>query len=299
MKFLLLFSSTLVARYVVASPTNSLDMSLRTRQVPGPSDMMTFLCDEMPDICTNMCYGAICEGIGSTLVYDKADAATKRQRRKSAGCIASGGNRCSVRKGAPAGLQCDEYPFASTADGANGDRLNRCVPAQQNRMQGGTINGFYRGSFCGGGPCTFQINYGNAGLIPYCQNQCPSTQDPDTEIPTRAVPPPGPPADDDDAEDGTDLEDLPPDQEEPEVSKRMTLVAEVFRYRTKLGLEVVVPGGAVIGQRTWWASPRNATLWDEQTKTPDFEDEGVDDGEFDDLVNNLVMNEDFIVERIF
>jgi len=94
---------------------------------------MIFLCNDIPEICTNMCYGAYCLDIGESLTYDKPSASEKRKRRKAAGCIESGGNRCSTRKGHDPGFNCDEYPFASTvSDGGASDRVNRCVPVQQN-----------------------------------------------------------------------------------------------------------------------------------------------------------------------
>lgn len=124
---------------------------------------------------------------------------------------------------------------------------------------------------------------------------CPDNQDPDREIPTRASPLSGDPQDGDDAEDGTDLEDFPPGQEEPEVSKRAS--PEVFKYLTKMGFEITEPSGAEIGQRTWWTSPKNATLFDEQTRTHAFDPDDEDD-EFAYMLENLIPNEDYVVERI-
>lgn len=41
------------------------------------------------------------------------------------------------------GIQCDEYPFASTREGGTG-ASTMGVPASEQRIQGGTISAFYR-----------------------------------------------------------------------------------------------------------------------------------------------------------
>jgi hypothetical protein len=144
---------------------NGLGTNLEARQ--DPDDLMILVCTNgLDETCTKMCYGintpvyfpwplkltlfvtgAFCRGIGDGLQYDQPDSTTKRDRRKVAGCIASGGNRCSTKQGHDAGFQCDEYPFASSVP-TNGAsvRLNRCVPADQNRKQGGINSTFYRSS---------------------------------------------------------------------------------------------------------------------------------------------------------
>ncbi|KAK6209295.1 hypothetical protein LQW54_006399 [Pestalotiopsis sp. IQ-011] len=271
-----------------------------------PEDLMIFVCnDGLDEICTNMCYGANCAGIGQSMTYDQPDSSTKRNRRKAAGCIASGGNRCSTKKGYTSGYQCDEYPFASSSpsNGAS-TRLNRCVPAAQNRKQGGIISSFYQSSYCkgnNGGKCSYQVEFSNAGDIKYCDSQ--SCDDTDNEV----VGPGGAASDGDSAEDGTDDD---PDAGQKKKKRRSRNVlgkrspgAPV--YRTSSGLELDLPRGAQIGQRAFIVLPRNATLWDEQAQfgNPNqmrelHGDEDEDDEDFEYMMANLEMREDTIVEEI-
>ncbi|OSS54464.1 hypothetical protein B5807_01823 [Epicoccum nigrum] len=72
----------------------------------------------IPNICTNMCYGAFCRGYGTSLHYDKYEGRSKDERAKAAGCGRK--NHCSIAPliGPPSSgdYQCDEYPFGSTSD---------------------------------------------------------------------------------------------------------------------------------------------------------------------------------------
>lgn len=58
---------------------------------------------------------------------------TARQRGSEAGCVRSGGNRCSVKKTGIAGQECDEFPFKSVEPVAKFEPFNRCVPKEQNK----------------------------------------------------------------------------------------------------------------------------------------------------------------------
>jgi hypothetical protein len=64
--------------------------------------------------------------------------------------IQSANNRvaCPASRPRPAMLQCDEYPFATTLEGASRTRRPdwdwTWVPAGEQRQQGGLLNGFYR-----------------------------------------------------------------------------------------------------------------------------------------------------------
>lgn len=251
--------------------------------------------------------GAYCANIGTSLQYDKPDSSTKRDRRKAAGCIESGGNRCSTKKGHAAGFQCDEYPFASTVP-TNGKstRLNRCVPAAQNRKQGGIISAFYKSSYCtgnNGGKCDFRAEFSNAGNVKYCDMQNCGDDD-DNEV----VGPGGTADDGDSAEDGTD--------NDPEASEKKKRQAKTRNglgkrtpgapvYRTSSGLELDLPGGARIGQRAFVALPRNVTLWDEQAQLGNpnqlrelHGDEDDEEEDYEYMFANLEIREDTIVEEI-
>ncbi|KAK4160450.1 hypothetical protein QBC43DRAFT_373120 [Cladorrhinum sp. PSN259] len=266
---------------------------LGTRQ--NPDDLMIFNCLDMPEVCTNMCWGAYCQDVGEGLSYDKPDASEKRRRRRAAGCLVSGGNRCSTRKGHDAGYQCDEYPFASTVSRGGSDaRVNRCVPSVQNSRQGGTINSFYQGAYCGGGPCDFTASFGNPGAagVKYCDAWSDDSVCDDDDD-NQEIGPGGTqdPTDDETADDGTDVTD--PGEEEPTTEDKKKIKAKKFRrskkfvgrYRIGSGMIIDVPGGAYIGQRAFYVEPLNSTLWNEPLDVPG-------------MVANLVLKEDKVVEAI-
>ena len=307
---------------------NVSDTELEALQAP-----LIFKCDVdgLQEICTNMCYGmklqdsrprplspsssrllkrprltltitigAYCAGIGVNLQYDKPDPAIKRNRRKAAGCIASGGNRCSSKKGHAAGFQCDEYPFASSVpSGGSNTRLNRCVPAAQNRKQGGLISAFYK-SACKNNKCDFSVDFAGASNILYCNKQNCNAADAKNE----AIGPGGTANAGDTAEDGTD-----DDPDAGQKKKRRNGLGKrspgVPVYRTSSGLELDLPNGARIGQRAFVVLPRNATLWDEQARfgnpnqlTEFHGDEDEEDEDYEYMLANLEVREETIVEEI-
>ncbi|KAH7390283.1 hypothetical protein BKA64DRAFT_580300 [Cadophora sp. MPI-SDFR-AT-0126] len=106
---------------------------------------VSFDCEAMPDICTNMCWAVHCTAgkWRAQLTYDAVSKTVNRRRRRAAGCMPSP-NRCSVKSGYQAGFNCDEYPFASVSESDAGGQSNRCVHTGQNSAQGGTLNAFYR-----------------------------------------------------------------------------------------------------------------------------------------------------------
>ncbi|KAI0180579.1 deoxyribonuclease NucA/NucB-domain-containing protein [Hypoxylon sp. FL1284] len=306
MKNLSLLAS-LLGLAAASSVVNVPGMNLEARD--DPEDLMVFVCnDGLDEICTNMCYGAYCASIGTGLKYDQPSSSTKRDRRKAAGCIASGGNRCSTKKGHASGFQCDEYPFASSVpiNGAS-TRLNRCVPAAQNRKQGGIISAFYKSSYCtgnNGGKCQFSVEFSNAGDVMYCDKQdCDNDDDNDNEI----IGPGGTANPGDSAGDGTD--DDPTAGQKKRAAKTRTGLgrrsAGALVYRTSSGLELDLPGGAQIGQRAFVVLPRNTTLWDEQAQFGDpnqikelHGDEGEDEEDYEYMLANLEIREDTITEEI-
>ncbi|KAI1747306.1 hypothetical protein F4782DRAFT_543603 [Xylaria castorea] len=262
----------------------------------NPDDLLIFVCnDGLDDICTNI------------LQYDQPGSTTKRNHRKATGYIASGGNRCSTKKGHASGFQCDEYPFASSVPtGGSNTRLNRCVPADQNREQGGLISAFYRGSYCtgnNGGKCQFNVEFSNAGNIMYCDQQNCDADD-DNEV----IGPGGTAGDGDSAEDGTDGDPDAGQKRNMKTKRRNGLDKRLPGapvYRTSSGLELDLPRGAQIGQRAFVVLPRNATLWDEQAQFGNPNrmralnyDEDEDDEDYEYMLANLELREDTIVEEI-
>ncbi|GAB1310886.1 hypothetical protein MFIFM68171_01096 [Madurella fahalii] len=297
MKFVALVTAAL-ATLSLATPKAHSSTSLEPRQ-NNPDDLLIFNCQDIPEVCTNMCYGAYCLDISESLTYDRPSASEKRRRRRAAGCIQSGGNRCSVRKGHEPGFQCDEYPFASTVSNGGSDvRVNRCVPAAQNSRQGATINAFYQAAYCGGGPCDFTVSFGNPGAagVSYCSAWA-TPEDCDVDDDNEVIGPGGntDPSDDETADDGTDTTD--PGEEEPtteDKKKKRRSNKIVGRYRTASGFVIEVPGGAYIGQRAFYVEPVNATLWEVQAAERDLNPWlGLDD-----MVANLVVKEDTVVEQL-
>ncbi|PHH92651.1 hypothetical protein CDD83_6255 [Cordyceps sp. RAO-2017] len=97
----------------------------------APPDI-TFLCDEMPDVCTNMCWAAACAdpsfGQGLTLDLPVPSEAERRCRLEAAGC---GAGRC----GNATATTCNAYPFPEARESKGGHVVTRCVPADQQQKQ--------------------------------------------------------------------------------------------------------------------------------------------------------------------
>ncbi|KAH8651592.1 hypothetical protein BGZ60DRAFT_188396 [Tricladium varicosporioides] len=267
------------------------------------ADVLTFDCSVMPEICKSMCYGANCMGVGTSLNYDKlADAkkwsALKSQRRKAAGCLKTGGNRCSSKNnGGITGVNCDEYPFASTD--ASGTRGNRCVPTTQNSKQGGMLNGFYS-SKCKNTACKFTVGFTQETAIDVCTKKDKASCA--AEAPKQEKGPNGSSAatTSDTAGDGTDS------ISGEEFTKRDIADQVVRRYLTSTGRTISIPGGAEIGETSVWMEPRNATMFEEHAEEMALAQRDLgDDYDIDDdvmmgpMVENLEVREDTIVEEIF
>ncbi|KAI0506310.1 hypothetical protein F5B22DRAFT_624396 [Xylaria bambusicola] len=188
--------------------------------------------------------------------------------------------------------------------GGSSTRLNRCVPAAQNRKQGGIISAYYKSSYCmgnNGGKCNFNVEFSNAGDIDYCEMENCDADD-DNEV----IGPGGTANDGDSAEDGTDDD---PDAGQKRKMKRRNGLGKrkpgAPVYRTSSGLELDLPGGAQIGQRAFVVLPRNVTLWEEQAQfgNPNLPlalhgDEDEEDDDYDYMFANLDLREDTIIEEI-
>lgn len=219
-----------------------------------------------------MCYGAFCESNTVKLRYDKPNQSTKNRRRRAAGC-APNPNRCSPKVGHRPGYSCDEYPFATTVvRGGRNRRINRCVPAVENRRQGGTISAFYRGT-CKGNPCDFDVGFTRAQNIPFCQNQC--SHDPDEQV--------------------------GPGGAKRFMSRDFVNDTSNNVYHTASGADIIVPSGAEINQTVWTVVPIDKTLWDYQVenhvdKSEDENEKGSEDeDEYEYMLDNLKLVPDVIV----
>ena len=111
---------------------------------------VTFPCARMPSVCANM-LNAIRSGKPSQLTRITNSAQIARNRRDS-GCRSLGSRP---------GHNCDEYPFASSAQGGRG-AVVRLVPIRENSIQGGTLAAFYRRYNIGNNDC-FNVRMSSVG----------------------------------------------------------------------------------------------------------------------------------------
>ncbi|KAF2186618.1 hypothetical protein K469DRAFT_686999 [Zopfia rhizophila CBS 207.26] len=128
-----------------------------------------------------MCWGVHCTSgkFSSALTLSRSNQA---KRRRTAGCTVpksaasnpTGQNRCRVpgqtfgtRANGKPSHNCDEFPFASTAEADAGGQINRCVPEEQN--SGNSIKNFYRGRVTGD---KFQIAFASPSTagVTFCVN---------------------------------------------------------------------------------------------------------------------------------
>ncbi|UNI16062.1 hypothetical protein JDV02_002537 [Purpureocillium takamizusanense] len=152
-----------------------------TPQVTATPPDVTFLCNRMPEVCTNMCWAVRCGSptFSQTLNWDSPNDDTAKKRRLSAGC--QKGNKCNKGRKGPGHrggkfTSCDEYPFASTSDSKfpNGHQVSRCVPPVENSRQGKALQTVYgRWRKKGLKSHSLQIAFGNPGSrgVKYCGNQ--------------------------------------------------------------------------------------------------------------------------------
>ncbi|KAE8214488.1 hypothetical protein CF327_g2117 [Tilletia walkeri] len=127
---------------------------------------VVFDCTKVPNICSNDCYAIGCAGKPTTLHRDSADATAHRNANA---CRSP--NRCS---GNPTDSNsCDEYPFASSAEGGAG-AVTRCVPSHENSVQGGTLSSFYTNNAIKDGG-VYNVGFSNSGGLQYCGSSCSNT----------------------------------------------------------------------------------------------------------------------------
>ncbi|KAL9935426.1 hypothetical protein V8E36_005774 [Tilletia maclaganii] len=127
------------------------------------SATVVFDCTKVPNICSNDCYAIQCKSKPTTLHRDSASAT---QHRNENACRSP--NRCS---GNPDDSNsCDEYPYASSAEGGAG-AVTRCVPSHENSVQGGTLSSFYtRNSIANGD--AYNVGFTSTSGLQYCGGSC-------------------------------------------------------------------------------------------------------------------------------
>lgn len=280
MKFTVVSLAAIVA-VTAASPADlNVERALQRR-----ADVLEFDCKTFGGICQTQCYGAYCRGNGVKLRMDLPSTQEKRNRRKDAGCIKSGGNRCSTKQNHAAGYQCDEFPYASTKpSGSTERRLNKCVVAADNNKQGGALSKFYREK-CAGKACDFEIKMTNGGDLcdpkskghqAACTKEKPNIQEPGNLPAATSA---------DTADDGTSDAD----------AKRS--VGMMRRYVTNLGREVELDGEGNIGRSIFQVVARNATLFEEHANGHVFDPDEEGD-EFDYMHGNLEVREEVVVRAL-
>ncbi|KAK0530851.1 hypothetical protein OC834_003169 [Tilletia horrida] len=109
---------------------------------------VVFDCTKVPNICSNDCYAIQCIGKPTTLHRDSENAAYHRN-------------------------SCDEYPFASSAEGGAG-AVTRCVPSRENSVQGGTLSSFYTNNGVTNGQA-YNVGFSNSRGLQYCGTGCKNT----------------------------------------------------------------------------------------------------------------------------
>ncbi|QYS98852.1 hypothetical protein H0G86_006007 [Trichoderma simmonsii] len=153
-----------------------------------PPDI-TFLCNEMPEICTNMCWAVRCAqpsfpqtfslgltpyGYGSS---NKTKTSISASCHANELCGAQGFNKTGHR-GLPY-CACNAYPLSVTIEGAafpplpQHHRVSRCVPEEEQCLQRSQLELFAKRMQQRSdqqGMRQLSINFGNPGGIKYCNN---------------------------------------------------------------------------------------------------------------------------------
>ena len=127
---------------------------------------LTWDCTRIPNICSNDCYAIQCASKPTTLHRDSANASINR-----AETACKSPNRCA--NNASDSNSCDEYPYASSAEGGAGS-VTRCVPSTENSRQGGTLSSFYTNNGITDGDA-YNVAFANTGGLQYCSGSCVNT----------------------------------------------------------------------------------------------------------------------------
>ncbi|RDA93033.1 hypothetical protein CP533_0694 [Ophiocordyceps camponoti-saundersi (nom. inval.)] len=136
--------------------------SLAVEAVPPD---ITFLCQEMPDICTNICWAVRCANptLPEQLTLDFPSDQVRSQRLNTSSCA-----RCSKNKGS----SCNTYPPPETSESGGKQHVSRCVPREQQSKQDAAMAQLVE-AYRRNGRRTFRINLGNPGAtgVKYCLSE--------------------------------------------------------------------------------------------------------------------------------
>ncbi|RCI11364.1 hypothetical protein L249_7664 [Ophiocordyceps polyrhachis-furcata BCC 54312] len=142
--------------------------SLAAKAVPPD---VTFLCQDMPDICTNICWAMRCASptLPGQLTLDFPSEKVRRQRLESSDCA-----RCSSSSSPSTNNStgCNLYPPPETSESTGRQHVSRCVPAEQQSKQDAAMAQLVE-AFRRNGRRSFRINLGNPGAegVKYCLSE--------------------------------------------------------------------------------------------------------------------------------
>ncbi|KAG6014738.1 hypothetical protein E4U54_004933 [Claviceps lovelessii] len=167
-----------------------------------PPDL-TILCNQVPEICTNICWALRCANpsFSQFPTFDFPDRTVLRHRREAA---CGRRDKCSAgsddesddesdehehenRQHAAAGFRgppytaCNEYPFASTTDAGNG-LVTRCVPPSEQQYLQSRVSALQR-RWKDAGKTSFYLGFGNPGGVRYCSNDACSNDGFEMQLP--------------------------------------------------------------------------------------------------------------------
>ncbi|KAM0260280.1 hypothetical protein ACHAQJ_002845 [Trichoderma viride] len=163
-------------------------VALATSILARPPDV-TFLCNEMPEICTNMCWAVRCAQPSFPQIFtlDPSGYGTGSQNKTTISASCRINNLCGNLHGLnKTGHRnhpysaCNIYPFSITTEGSplppfsQVHQVTRCVPEEeqcQQRTQLELLSQRLQKQQAGQqGIRQLSINFGNPGGIKYCNN---------------------------------------------------------------------------------------------------------------------------------
>ncbi|KAL6895850.1 hypothetical protein HDV57DRAFT_480617 [Trichoderma longibrachiatum] len=177
--------------YSITAQTSILLLTLATTILARPPDI-TFLCDEVPEICTNMCWAVRCAkpSFSQTFTFTFGPSSygpSSNSTSISGSCLTNelcsnaGLNMTGHRGGCF--TACNTYPLSVSSEDAPDlpqplHRVSRCVPEAEQGRQQTQLDLFARslqrpqrnGTQPQQGVRHLLINFGNPGGVKYCNN---------------------------------------------------------------------------------------------------------------------------------
>jgi hypothetical protein len=127
------FFTLLIASFTFSLLSPSLLGLPRTGLNAKPLPTVTFPRSQLPNIADHI---ATAQAKGKPSELTRITDKKKIDKNRRAACK-------KFKKQPPNNTSCDEYPFASTAQGGAGSSI-RAVPVKEQNIQGGILSSFYR-----------------------------------------------------------------------------------------------------------------------------------------------------------